>query len=90
VPSFFLTNCLFGKFLAPLISSIILCAIIVRRVLGFGALENELELMSLGTLVGILRSKLLRAPRAREMPHKTRHPIRYRHNRRSVRHCRQL
>jgi hypothetical protein len=65
------------------------CAI-VRRVLGLGVLENELELMSPGTLVGILRRKLLRTPRAREMPHKTRHHIRYRHNRRSIRHCREL
>jgi hypothetical protein len=63
---------------------------IVRRVLGLGVLENELELMSPGTLVGILRSKLLRTPRARKMPHKTRHHIRYRHNRRSIRHCREL
>ena len=90
MPSFSLPNCLFVKFLVPLTSFHYPCAIIVRRVLGFGGLENELELMSLGTLVGILRSKLLRTPRAREVPHKTRHPIRYRHNRRSVRHCRQL
>ena len=51
-------------------------------------LEHEFKLMS--NKVGILRSKFLRTPRAHQMPHKTRHPLWHRNNRRPVRHSRQL